>query len=96
VSNPGADGGSDIRPTRSEALRVATDSLRNPGGKLRVQGRSGRWRESFTIGRSDFARISAVEGIHLPSDMEKHLRELDSQGLSPEDRLKAIMSKLVK
>ena len=96
VSKPDVAGEGNVHPTRSEALRAAEDSLRTQGGKLRVKERGGRWRESFTIGRSGFARISAVEGIHLPGDMEKHLRELDRQGLSPEDRLRAIMCKLGK
>lgn len=70
--------------------------MRTQGGKLRIQGRNGRWRESFTIGRSSFAKISAIEGIHLSGEMEKHLRELDRQGLSPEDRLRTIMNKFGK
>ena len=70
--------------------------MRIQGGRLRIQGRSGRWRESFTIGRSGFAKISAIEDIHLSGDMEKHLRDLDRQGLSPEDRLKTIMNKFGK
>lgn len=96
VSKPDAVEEGNVHPTRSEALRAAEDSLRTQGGKLRIKERGGRWRESFTIGRSGFARISAVEGIRLPSDIEKHLRELDRQGLSPEDRLRAIMHKLGK
>ncbi|MFI4951356.1 MAG: hypothetical protein ACHP7A_10020 [Caulobacterales bacterium] len=44
----------------------------------------------FTLGRSGFAKISAVEGIRLSSEMEKRFREFDRQGLSASDRRKVI------
>jgi hypothetical protein len=96
VGKPDGAWESDIHETQSEALRAAEESLRTQGGKLRIQGRNGRWRESFTIGRSSFAKICAIEGIHLSGEMEKHLRELDRQGLSPEDRLRTIINKFGK
>lgn len=45
---------------------------------------------THTIGRSGFAKISAVEGIRLTSDMEEMFRDFDRQGLSASERRKAI------
>jgi len=53
--------------------------------------KNGRARESFTIGREGFAKISAVEGIRLSDDMEKAFREFDSKGLSAEERRREIV-----
>lgn len=44
----------------------------------------------FTLGREGFAKISAVEGIHLSPDMEKRFRDFDRQGLSAGDRRETI------
>jgi hypothetical protein len=40
----------------------------------------------YTIGQRAFAKISAVEGIHLSAEMERDLREFDRNGLSAEER----------
>ncbi|MFL5080151.1 MAG: hypothetical protein ACJ8DU_09460 [Microvirga sp.] len=48
--------------------------------------KSGRARESFTIGREGFAKTNAVEGVRLSDDMKQMFREFDSKGLSPEER----------
>ena len=48
--------------------------------------KNGRARESFTIGREGFAKISAVEGVRLSDDMKQMFREFDSKGLSAEER----------
>ena len=50
----------------------------------------------FTLGRVAFARISAVEGIRLTSEMENDLREYDEKGLSSSERHKAILEKYAK
>jgi hypothetical protein len=55
--------------------------------------KSGRTRESFTIGRVGFAKISAVEGIQLSDDMEQAFREFDSKGLAAEERRREIVSR---
>lgn len=55
-----------------------------------------RQSRSYTIGRSAFARISAVEGIHLSDEMHKDFSEFDREGLSPRDRRKAIVKKYAK
>ena len=46
--------------------------------------------KSYTLGRAGFAKISAIEGIHLTPEMEAQFLDFDRQGLSPDDRRKAI------
>jgi len=47
----------------------------------------------ITIGRAGFAKISAVEGIHLTPGMEADFREFDRKALSPEQRRQVIAEK---
>ena len=49
--------------------------------------------KSYTIGRKAFAKISAVEGIHLTPEMRKDFQEFEQQNLSSEDRRNAISKK---
>lgn len=44
------------------------------------------------IGRERFEKISAVEGITLTAGMKKRAAEFDRQGLSPEQRVRAIVA----
>ena len=60
---------------------------------------SGKTRDlevGFTLGRRSFAKISAVEGIHLGADMEQRFREFDRQGISASERRKSIVRALAK
>lgn len=57
--------------------------------KLTREG-TGRW-TSVTLGHEAFARISAVEGIHLSPEAKARASAFDRQGLSPEERRKAIV-----
>jgi hypothetical protein len=50
----------------------------------------------YTVGRSAFARISAVEGIRLTEEMQRDFSEFDREGLSDKDRRKAIVRKYAK
>ena len=47
----------------------------------------------YVIGRSGFAKISAVEGIRTTAIMDADFREFDRQGLSAEERRKIISRK---
>ena len=47
----------------------------------------------YTIGRDAFAKISAVEGIHLTKEMLKEFQMFEQKGLSPKDRREAISKK---
>ena len=49
--------------------------------------------KGFKIGRAGFAKISAIEGIRLTPAMDADFREFDRQGISPEERRKAIARK---
>jgi hypothetical protein len=49
--------------------------------------------EGFALGRDSFARISAVEGIALTPEMPATLDGFDRDGLSAEERRRAIKSR---
>ena len=52
----------------------------------KTSGKHGGVKAGFTLGRSGFAKISAIEGIRLSPEMEERFRDFDRQGLSPSDR----------
>lgn len=45
----------------------------------------------FVVGRARFAKISAVEGIHLTQAMEKRAAEADRKGLTADEYRRAIV-----
>ncbi len=47
----------------------------------------------FTLGRANFEKISAVEGIRYSADMKKTFRQLEKQGASPAKRRQAMATK---
>lgn len=53
-----------------------------------------RTASGFTLGRKGFAKISAVEGIHLSSAMQQQFEGFDRKGLSAAERRQAIKSTL--
>jgi len=57
---------------------------------VRIQKEADR---GYTIGRDVFAKISAVEGIHLTKEMRKDFQTFEQKGLSPKDRREAISKK---
>jgi hypothetical protein len=48
---------------------------------------------AYTLGRKRFAKISAVEGIHVTPGMEEEFQEFERRGLSPEERRREILRK---
>jgi hypothetical protein len=52
--------------------------------------------KNYTIGRKAFAKISAVEGIHLTPELQKDFQTFEQNGLSPKDRRQAIAKKFVR
>lgn len=50
----------------------------------------------FTIGLTGFARISAVEGISLSNESRRMFAEFERQGMSAQQRRKAIVAKHAK
>jgi hypothetical protein len=55
------------------------------GGRSAKAGR-------LVIGRAGFAKISAVEGIHLTDAMEKRAKARRTKGLSAEEYRRSIIS----
>lgn len=101
-----ADGWAVVRPgalrsgrayrTQAEAIEAAKEALQSKGGELRIQGSDGRWRESFTVGRDNLGKISAVEGIRVSRDVGATFREFDRRGLSADQRRAAIAKKFAR
>jgi hypothetical protein len=50
----------------------------------------------YVIGRQAFAKISAVEGIHLTQELSKDFQVFEQNHLSPKDRRQAIASKYIR
>lgn len=50
-------------------------------------------RKPFVLGRADFLKISAVEGIHVEKEIAEDFRHFDNEALCPADRRKAIKRK---
>jgi hypothetical protein len=63
-------------------------SSKVPSGKRGSRG--------FIVGRSRFAKISAVEGIRTTEEMDKDFREFDRRGLSARERRTLIERKYTK
>jgi hypothetical protein len=61
--------------------------------KTRVGLLGRRRRDGFVLGRDNFARISAVEGMALTNEMRAMLQGFDRDGLSAEERRRAIIGR---
>ena len=53
----------------------------------------GRSSGTYTVGRHGFSKISAVEGIRPSRRVDEDFRKFDLQGLSPEERRRALAQK---
>ena len=62
--------------------------MKNPS--VRPPARASR---TFTLGRRSFAKISAIEGIHLTADMNEDFREFERKRLSPAERRRILSRK---
>jgi hypothetical protein len=62
--------------------------MRQTGSKSAKRSSKG-----YVIGRSGFAKISAVEGIRTTAAMDAYFREFERQGLSADQRRKVISRK---
>lgn len=97
VKRGSGDSPTTVHPTQTAATKAAKDSLRTQGsGELRIQGRNGRFRESFVFSRSDFERISAIEGLTHSTEIEHDFDEFDRRGQTDYQRRKKIMHKYSK
>jgi len=61
--------------------------------KTTVSKRAKTARQRYTVGRRGFAKISAVEGIHMSDEMAQDFQEFDRDAVSPEDRRRLLAEK---
>jgi hypothetical protein len=61
--------------------------------KSKVHKRPKTRAKGFTIGLAGFAKISAIEGLHLTRDMRTTFRTLKRNGASHQQRRAAIVRK---
>lgn len=47
----------------------------------------------YTLGRTSFAKISAVEGIHTSRRTDEDFQDFDRRGLSADERRRELVSK---
>ena len=90
VKREGAARATGVYSTQAAAAEAARSTLRRSGGELTIQGPDGGIRESMTLGRDAMARIAAVEGVHLSSEWNRRLAELDRIGASGDERRRSI------
>lgn len=62
-------------------------------GKPKTGKRPKRELKRLTIGLGGFAKISAIEGLHLTREMRATFRTLKRRGASPQQRRAAIVRK---
>ncbi len=63
------------------------------GDMPRARSRPSLPSRGFVLGRERFARISAVEGIALTDEMRATLERFDREGLSADERRRAILAR---
>jgi hypothetical protein len=61
--------------------------------KTQTAKSANRAAKRYTIGRSSFAKISAIEGIRITAAMDADFHEFDRKGLSAAERRKVIAEK---
>ena len=66
---------------------IAMKMTRKPSTKQKKSELRG-----FKLGRAQFAKISAVEGMRLSEQMIREFEEFDQDGLSADERRRAIIS----
>ena len=63
VKRSAANSGTAVYETQAEAIEAARGLLRKSGGELRTEGRDGRFRDSFTVGREYCRRVILRETL---------------------------------
>ena len=81
----------DLHATQAEAVKAARSVIQATGGELRIHDKDGRLARTFTLGRDNFAKIGAVEGIKPTRDAMIRTKEFDRKGLSSDERRRAII-----
>jgi hypothetical protein len=70
-----------VFPTRAAAERAATRAIQE------------RQLRGFILGRADFEKISAVEGVRVPKEMKVQFRRFDREGASGAERRRVLKDK---
>ena len=96
VRKEGSAKGSAPFSTQAEAVRAAQAKLQGSGGELRVQGRNGRFKSTYTLGGSAMTKLAAVEGITFTPAMRRKIEAAQDPTLSPEERRKILSGGLGK
>lgn len=86
VKRDGASRPTGVFSTQAEATQAAKAKLRVRGGELRVQGRDGRWQDTFTLGERAMTKVAAVEGIRFTPAMKRKMKALEAPSLTAEER----------
>ena len=76
-----------IDPTIADVPSLDVTAEAIPGSSRRTSSKR------VTLGRKRFAKISAIEGIHLSAEVRQDFLDFDRKGLSPDDRRQAINKK---
>lgn len=96
VRKDGASKASSVHSTQAEAVRAAQAKLQKSGGELRVQGRDGKAKQTYTLGGSAMTKLAAVEGIRFTPAMKRKIEAARDPSLSSEDRRRILSSGLGK
>lgn len=91
VKPEGGESSARIYGSKAEAIRVANELVGQGGGELLIHAPGGRVRESFTVGREPFGRISEIEGIFATDDARSRAEQYDRSGLSSRERRESII-----
>lgn len=79
-----------VFPSQAEAVAAARHRLRDSGGAIVVQGRDGRLKSTYTVGRKAMNKLNEVEGISVPRGVRKGAAELGPLSPSREQRREQI------
>lgn len=91
IRRAGSNAASELYATQGEAVRAAQALVQSKGGGMCVHEKDGRVRDTFTVGRDTFAKISAIEGISLTREGRVRAAEFNRRGLSSSERRTAII-----
>lgn len=79
-----------VHPSQAEALAAARHRLQHSGGAIVVQGRDGRLKSTYTVGRKAMTKLNEVEGISVPRAVRKGAAQLGPLSPSREQRREQI------
>ncbi len=81
------------RTNRAKGTRICYDDFVKKAGKPKISKRPKVKARGLTIGLAGFAKISAIEGLHLTREMQDTFDALKRRGASPRQRRAAIVKK---